>query len=136
MAEDGGDGGLQVEVVQRIPADPATGRRGCVVLRPRGAVTAGTVTALTAGLERTIHQGANVVLDLSAVTALDPAGVAVLAGRSRRTHDGGGWLILTRPSPPVRAVLDSAAPRTRRAVRGLDRRTADPLGMSIDRSLG
>lgn len=116
MAVGGGDGVLQVEVVQEVPADPAAGRRGCVVVRPWGAVTVGTVAALTAGLERLIHPGTNVVLDLSKVTALDPAGIAVLAGRSRRAHHGGGWLVLTRPSPPVRALLDTAAPRTRRPI--------------------
>ncbi len=126
MAVGGGDGTLQVEVVQQVPADPTTGRRGCVVLRPRGAVTAGTVAALTAGLKRLIHPGANVVLDLSAVTALDPAGVAVLAGRSRRAHHGGGWLVLTRPSPPVRAVLDTADPRTGRPIHTRPGPEADP----------
>ncbi len=93
-----------------------------MVIRPRGAVVAATAAALTAGLERTIHPGANVVLDLSAVTVLDPAGVAVLAGRSRRTHASGRWLVLTRPSAAVRAVLDTAALRPRRTVPSSDRR--------------
>ncbi len=104
------ESGVVVEVVQRVGMDVATGRGGGVVVRPRGAVVAATVDALTAGLDRVLHAHPNVVLDLSAVTALDPAGSAVLAARSRDLHAAGSWLVLTRPSPAVRALLDTVAP--------------------------
>lgn len=109
-------GGVVVEVLRRVAADEVTGQRGCVLIGLRGAVVAATVDALTAGLDRALRAGANVVLDLSAVTVLDPAGAAVLAVRSQTIRTGGSWLVLTSPSPAVRAVLDRA-PRSGRPVR-------------------
>jgi len=105
-----GAGGVLVEVVQRVPVEVATGRGGGVVVRPRGAVVVATVDALTVGLDRVLYAHPNVVLELSAVTALDPAGAAVLAARSRDLHAAGSWLVMTRPSPAVRVLLDTAAP--------------------------
>jgi len=113
VSDVGGIGGsvdLAVDVVDRAVGDLGSGRRSGVLIRPRGAVVAFTVDQLTAELDRVCADGSAVVIDLSSVTAVDPAGLAVLAGRSQQRAGQRARCVLTAPSAAVRDLL--AAPTT------------------------
>jgi len=101
----GGSVRLAVDVVDRVVGDPGSGRRSGVLIRPRGAILASTVDQLIAVLDRVSDRGSAVIVDLSSVTAVDPAGLAVLAGYSQHRPGQRARCVLTAPSAAVRALL-------------------------------
>jgi len=96
---------LAVDVVDRVVGDPGSGRRSGFLVRPRGAILASTVDRLIAELDRVCGGGSAVIIDLSSVTAVDPAGLAVLAERSQQVAGQRAQCVLTALSAAVRALL-------------------------------
>ncbi len=52
--------------------------------------------------------GARLVLDLSGVTFVDSMALAVLVSALKLARKEGGDLVLLRPTPPVRSLLEAA----------------------------
>ena len=50
--------------------------------------------------------GCTVLVDVSAVTFMDSTGLGMLVAAHRQAEDGGGRIVLTGPTPPVRKVLE------------------------------
>lgn len=71
-------------------------------------------TAAAADLARVLSTAAaaspRVVLDLAGVDYLSSAGLRVLEQAARDLHAGGGGLVVTRTSEPVRVSLGLAGP--------------------------
>lgn len=80
---------------------------GKVVVHLHGALDARTAQALTARLVDIIDDQGNrqVVLDLRRMTAVDAAGLFVLADALKRMDDYGGELLLSGPTPLVEEQL-------------------------------
>lgn len=76
---------------------------GRVVIRVRGSLTARTAPALRARLVDIIDNQGNrsVAVELQEMTAVDNAGLFVLADALKRMDDHGGELLLSGPTPKV-----------------------------------
>lgn len=89
----------QVDERFRLGDDEGESERTITVT---GEIDLSTASALDASLRAAAADASSVVADLSEVTFLDSAGLAVLV----RLHDElGGRLLLRRPSPQVSRVL-------------------------------
>jgi anti-sigma B factor antagonist len=86
-----------------LTAAPIEG--GWVVTGDIDAHTAPTLTE-TLLADRADIEGANLVIDLAGVDFIDSCGLAVLVATRRRVGDLGGDLVLRRPSPAVRRLLE------------------------------
>jgi stage II sporulation protein AA (anti-sigma F factor antagonist) len=86
-----------------------TGREGGrVVVRAEGEIDVRTAPGLRRALDEAVAAGSgDLVVDMAAVTFLDSSGLGVLLGRLRRMPPG-RRLVLRRPRPTVRALLDLA----------------------------
>src|SRR5687767_4894249 len=80
------------------------------VLIPEGIVNSETASQLASMLnERLDHnEHHNLVIDLSQVTYMSSAGLRALVSASKRSHEGGGNLVIASPSDRVREVLELA----------------------------
>ena len=80
-----------------------------VVVRVFGEVDIVTAPVLKRHLDSAIASGRpTIVIDLAETTFLDARGVGVLVGARTRISRAGGRLILRRPPPLVRRVLEVA----------------------------
>jgi anti-sigma B factor antagonist len=84
------------------PTDVDRPRPGVVVVRPTGDLDAYTAPELRSRLRGATEAGARIlVVDLSAVTFIDSAGLGALVGAHRRMREGGGVLRIVQPPPLV-----------------------------------
>ena len=99
----------------RLLGDPAAGAldlqaertsSGAVLVRASGCLTLQTRVRLRWLLRAmTPRRGGDVRIDLSQVTEVDPAGLAVLLLQARSCRATGGRLLVLSPSPVVREAL-------------------------------
>lgn len=72
-----------------------------------GKVDTTTAPETTRQLKETVLEGgANLALDASGVTFMDSVGLTILVSVLKLAREQGGDLIVLRPSPVVRALLD------------------------------
>ncbi len=88
---------------QSSPPDPA-GLDAAEYLSWRGAIDTSAVS------QNKLQQPANrdkssILLDLSAATVIDSAGLGALVELNRKTEQAGGQLVVYRPAPPVAEVM-------------------------------
>lgn len=102
------DGGLTVEVVERVPGDPGTGRGGCLLVQLRGAVTAATGRYLAEALGGLLTGGSRVIVDLAAVDEVEVVALLTLSDECAVARARGCEVVLAAPSPAVRALLGAA----------------------------
>jgi anti-anti-sigma factor len=92
-----------------FPGPRSTPPSGPTVVRLSDGLDLPAAPALRERLIDVLHRAAGLfVLDLSAVTSCDVAGLAVLIGTQRRARLSGITMRLAAPSPPVRAALRSS----------------------------
>jgi anti-anti-sigma factor len=77
---------------------------GIVVVRARGEIDIASSPQL--GRALLAFDGRPVVLDLSRVSFLDAAGIAVVVQTDRRLRERGARLVLRDPAPLVRRLLE------------------------------
>jgi anti-sigma B factor antagonist len=77
---------------------------GAVVLELRGELDVATVPLLREALAATA--GTTVVVDLQELTFMDSSGISAFIHARKQLARDGHRLLLTRPSPNVRRVLD------------------------------
>ncbi|MFB4274576.1 STAS domain-containing protein [Nonomuraea sp. MTCD27] len=120
---------LESSTVERPESFPDY-RRSWAVITFKGALDPATVTDLQHEVHQVLQEeGPRLILEVSRLDGLDPAGVSVLADLSRRIRARGGRMALACTQEPVRHVLgqDEAAglipvyPSVADAVLGLDR---------------
>lgn len=92
------------------PFDAAiTEQSDCVIVRVVGEVDIITAPALRRRLDTAISaRRPTVVLDLSETTLLDARGVGVIVAARKDAAAHGGQLVIRRPPPLVRRVLELA----------------------------
>ncbi len=103
---------LEVRSAPALPADSS------MVASLRGGLCYPLAAAVIEPVLRITARGDRLILDCSAVTFFDAAGVAALLQIRRRMGERAGSLALWDPSPCVALVLDALA---------LDRRTLRPV---------
>ena len=108
-----------------IALDIEIAREGAAtVVRPQGEIDVRTVPALRRALDDAFAAGgADLVVDLSAVTFIDSSGLGALLGRYRRMPAGRS-MILRAPRPHVLALLRLAGVPTLMRVDGGPEETA------------
>jgi anti-sigma B factor antagonist len=80
-----------------------------VLVRVLGEIDIVTAPVLQRHLESAIGSGRpTIVIDLEETTFLDARGVGVLVGARKRVTSAGGRLVIRRPPPLVRRVLELA----------------------------
>ena len=91
---------------------------GKVVVHVHGPLDADTAPALDDGLSDIIDGQGNrqVVLDLRAMTGIDPDGLSVLVDALGRMDDYGGELVVSGPTPDVAEQLRAAGLEEHRGV--------------------
>ena len=98
-------------VIERIhdPALATRSERGCIVAVVGGVLDVTRSQGLREQLLRLVRPASGrLVLDLSQVTSVDVAGLAVLVGTGRRARLFGGWLRLASVTPAVAAAVRAA----------------------------
>lgn len=77
---------------------------GRVICRPTGELDLYTVPRFRQALAG-VDSGSHVVIDMSAVSFIDSAGVGALVGGVRRIRDRGGDVAVACPKPGLRRLL-------------------------------
>lgn len=86
---------------------PATTDARCVIYELRGYIDAHTVIDFEKAVHSAIDAGSQcIILDISGLTYISSAGIGAMMSLARKLSQGGGELVLMRPSPKVFAILD------------------------------
>lgn len=82
--------------------------KGTVSVAVTGPMEHSTAGELRSLLFDLIDDGEDVtvVIDLTGVSSIDPAGLSVLAEAAELLRENGGRLVITRPRPSTRKLLD------------------------------
>jgi anti-anti-sigma factor len=88
---------------------PGSGDHPREIVRPTGALDDSASTALRESISRALSHGpATLVIDLSAVSVVDAAGLTVLVYACRAATAAHVMLVLSAPSPLVLGLLEPA----------------------------
>jgi len=79
---------------------------GCAVCSPTGELDAATVSQFREAIAE-ISCEPRVVIDLTAVTFIDSAGLGALIGTVRRVHENGGTMTVACPRPSLTRLLEA-----------------------------
>jgi anti-sigma B factor antagonist len=78
---------------------------GDLVVSISGEVDLVTASDLRQALAQALERSSRLVVDVGDVTFIDSTGLSALADAHRRAHDAGGAMILRRPSPMLKRLL-------------------------------
>lgn len=84
--------------------------RDTLIVRVHGEMDLAMADQLRNEIDRQLDElpARNLIFELANVSFMDSSGLGVLLGRYKRISAGGGKIVLTRPQPQVRRIIDLA----------------------------